>query len=45
MGKTIQIDVSDEEYESLNETKEEFGLTWRGMLLAAQRELVEKGDS
>jgi hypothetical protein len=37
--KTIQIEVSDEEYAQLDATKDEFGLTWRGMLLFANREL------
>ncbi len=37
--KNINIEVDGEQYESLKETKERYGLTWRGMLLHAQREL------
>lgn len=37
--KNINIEVDKEQYESLKETKERHGLTWRGMLLHAQREL------
>lgn len=37
--KNINLEVSEEQYESLKETKNTHGLTWRGMLLHAQREL------
>jgi hypothetical protein len=37
--KNINIEVEENQYESLKETKERYGLTWRGMLLHAQREL------
>ncbi|CCQ35940.1 uncharacterized protein Nmlp_1906 [Natronomonas moolapensis 8.8.11] len=37
--KNINIEVGEEQYESLKETKKHHGLTWRGMLLHAQREL------
>ena len=37
--KNINIEVDEEQYESLKETKKRNGLTWRGMLLHAQREL------
>jgi hypothetical protein len=42
MGKSIQIDVSDDEYERLETVKEAHGLTWRGMLLAAKRSLDDE---
>ena len=37
--KNINIEVDEDQYESLKETKKRHGLTWRGMLLHAQREL------
>lgn len=38
--KYVKIEFDDEsQYESLEETKEHHGLTWKGMLLHAQREL------
>jgi hypothetical protein len=37
--KNINIEVDEEQYESLKETKKRHGLTWRGMLLHAQRQL------
>ncbi len=37
--KNINIEVDEEQYESLKETKKRHGLTWKGMLLHAQREL------
>ena len=37
--KNINIEVDEDQYESLKETKQRHGLTWRGMLLHAQREL------
>jgi hypothetical protein len=37
--KNINIEVNEEQYESLKDTKKRHGLTWRGMLLHAQREL------
>ena len=37
--KNINIEVDEEQYESLKETKKRHGLTWRGMLLYTQREL------
>jgi len=37
--KNINIEVDEEQYESLKQTKKRHGLTWRGMLLHAQREL------
>ena len=37
--KNINIEVDEEQYESLKHTKKRHGLTWRGMLLHAQREL------
>jgi hypothetical protein len=35
----INFEVNDDQYESLKETKKRHGLTWKGMLLHAQREL------
>jgi len=35
----INFEVDEEQYESLKETKKRHGLTWKGMLLHAQREL------
>ena len=37
--KNINIEVDEQQYKSLKETKKRHGLTWRGMLLHAQREL------
>lgn len=37
--KNINIEGDEEQYESLKATKKRHGLTWRGMLLHAQREL------
>lgn len=37
--KNINIEVDEEQYGSLKETKKRHGLTWKGMLLHAQREL------
>jgi hypothetical protein len=37
--KNINIEIDEEQYESLKATKKRHGLTWRGMLLHAQREL------
>lgn len=37
--KNINIEVNEEQYDSLKATKKRHGLTWRGMLLHAQREL------
>lgn len=37
--KNINIEVDEGQYESLKDTKNRHGLTWRGMLLHAQREL------
>jgi len=34
-----QIEVDEGQYESLKDTKKAVRLTWRGMLLHAQREL------
>lgn len=37
--KNINIEVDEDQYKSLKETKKRHGLTWRGMLLHAQRQL------
>ncbi|CCQ34513.1 hypothetical protein HLRTI_001550 [Halorhabdus tiamatea SARL4B] len=38
--KYVKIEFEDEsQYEGLKETKKRHGLTWRGMLLHAQKEL------
>lgn len=38
--KYVKIEFEDEsQYESLKETKKHHGLTWKGMLLQAQKEL------
>lgn len=37
--KNINVELGDEQYESLRDTKQRHGLTWRGMLLHAQRRL------
>jgi hypothetical protein len=37
--KNINIEVGKERYESLKEAKKRHGLTWKGMLLHAQRGL------
>lgn len=37
--KNINIEVDEEQYESLKDTKKRHGLTWKGMLLHAQRKL------
>ena len=43
-GKKVQIELTEDEHERLDERKEEFGLTWRGMLLVADRLLDEHED-
>ncbi|MFD1570748.1 hypothetical protein [Halorubrum laminariae] len=43
--KNINIEVDEEQYESLKETKKRHGLMWRGMLLHAQRELDSGMDT
>jgi hypothetical protein len=35
----INFEVGEEQYESLKATKKRHGLTWKGMLLHAQRDL------
>lgn len=35
----VNFEVDEEQYESPKETKKRHGLTWKGMLLHAQREL------
>lgn len=35
----INFEVDDDQFESLKETKKRHGLTWKGMLLYAQRHL------
>lgn len=35
----INFEIGEEQYESLKATKKRHGLTWKGMLLHAQREL------
>ncbi|WP_169794648.1 hypothetical protein [Haloprofundus marisrubri] len=40
MTKYVKIEFDNEEqYESLKETKDHYGFTWKGMLLKAQRTL------
>lgn len=39
MAKDIRVEVTDEQYERLNDVKEAHGLTWRGMLILAANEL------
>lgn len=33
MGKSINVEVSDDEYDELSRFKDKHGLTWRGVLL------------
>ncbi|MEY7848276.1 hypothetical protein AB7C87_03630 [Natrarchaeobius sp. A-rgal3] len=43
--RSLEITFDDESaYERLQETKERHGLTWKGMLLRAQRELDSEDD-
>jgi hypothetical protein len=35
----INFEVDDKQYKRLKETKKRYGLTWKGMMLFAQREL------
>ncbi|MEY7849474.1 hypothetical protein AB7C87_09800 [Natrarchaeobius sp. A-rgal3] len=35
----INFEIDEEQYKSLKETKKRHGLTWKGMLLHAQRVL------
>ncbi|GAA0236933.1 hypothetical protein ACFFQF_27375 [Haladaptatus pallidirubidus] len=35
----INFKVDDDQYERLKETKKRHGLTWKGMMLYAQKEL------
>ena len=39
----INFEVDDDQYERLKETKKRHGLTWKGMMLHAQRELDSEG--
>mgnify|MGYP006276259975 CR=1 FL=1 len=39
MGKSIHIEVSDEQFEELSTFKEERGYTWKGLLLEGHRAL------
>lgn len=43
MVKDIRVEVSDEQYEHLNGVKEKHGLTWRGMLILAAKDLEQAG--
>ena len=42
MGRSLHIEVTDEQYERLNRAKESHGLTWRGMLIRAADELEDR---
>lgn len=37
--KTIMVELTPQEYDSLTETKKANGFTWKGMLMHAQRAL------
>jgi hypothetical protein len=41
----INIDLSDDQFEALKATKKRYGLTWKGMLLLAQRQLEAEQTS
>lgn len=40
----INFQVDDDQYEELKETKKRHGLTWKGMMLHAHRELDSGSD-
>lgn len=40
----INVKLSEDQYESLKETKKKYGMTWKGMLLHAQRELESESN-
>lgn len=40
MGKRIQFEVSDSEYEELKDIKDEYGLTWKGMVVSGANNLT-----
>lgn len=39
----VYAEVSDEEYERLEDVKDEHGLTWRGLLLQGAKSLENDG--
>lgn len=39
MGRSLHIEVDDEQYEWLSDVKAKRGLTWRGMLIHAAENL------
>jgi hypothetical protein len=41
----INIELSDDQFETLKATKKRHGLTWKGMLLHAHRELESEQAS
>jgi len=41
MSKDIRVEVTDEQYDRLNGVKEAHGLTWRGMLILAAKDLED----
>ncbi|SDY53383.1 MULTISPECIES: hypothetical protein [Haloferacaceae] len=44
--KYVKIEFEDEsQYESLKKTKKHHGLTWKGMLLQAQKQLDSAPDT
>jgi len=40
----INFEVDDDQYDELKETKKRHGLTWKGMMLHAHRELDSDSD-
>lgn len=40
MGKRIQFEVDQSEYEDLEEIKDKYGMTWKGMVVTAANELT-----
>jgi len=41
MGKRVQFKLQQSEYEELNNIKDEYGMTWRGLVIKGARELTD----
>lgn len=43
MSKRVQIKLDDDKYKKLKEAKQEYGMTWKAMLIHSARKL-DQGD-
>jgi len=43
MGKRIQFKIEDSEYKELKEIKDDYGLTWKGMVVRGANDITD-GD-